>query len=236
MQKIKKAMILAAGFGTRLKPLTETLPKALVKVKGVPMIEPVIKKLVKSGIKDIVINTHHFADLMNKFFSENNYGVNVHLIFEKELLGTGGGIKNAKKFFDEEEAFIVHNVDVDSDIDFDKMEVVHYENSPLSTLAVKYRKTNRPLIIDSRLNLIGRKSRDKFFRYRKPVGGESYPGFCGIHILSSLIFGKMTENGFFDIFTTYFRIISEGNKIMAYDINNEFWQDLGTIDKNVHSL
>ncbi len=236
MQKIKKAMILAAGFGTRLKPLTDSCPKALVKVNGVPMIEIVINKLVKSGIEDIIINTHHFADKMEEFFSKHDYGVKIHLIYENEILGTGGGIKNAGELLKDSGSFIVHNVDVDSEIDFTKMEEFHFKNSPLAALAVKYRSTKRPLIVDAESNVIGRRSKNDFFRYRKPVGEESYPGFCGVHIISTEIFKEFTEIGFFDIFTAYFHMISERKKILAYDVLDSSWIDLGKIEKGLHSV
>jgi NDP-sugar pyrophosphorylase family protein len=236
MPKIKKAMILAAGFGTRLKPLTDSVPKALVRVNGIPMIETVLKRLIEYGVEDVIINLHHMAEQVERFFSENDYGIKIHLIYEEEILGTGGGIKNAEVFLRDENSFIVHNVDVRSDIDFEELVNFHNGYSALATLAVKYRPTSRPLIIDEVSNVIGRKSQDKCYRYRNSVGSESYPGFCGIHVISNKIFNNFTETGFFDIFTSYFRLISGGERILACNVGDRLWEDLGKLDINVHSL
>lgn len=236
MEIIKKAMILAAGYGTRLKPLTDTIPKALVKVNGIPMIELVLKRLISFGINEAVINTHHLADRIEEYFRKHEYGIKIHLIHEKEILGTGGGIKNAKEMLEDSSPFIVHNVDVDSQIDLDKMEEFHFNHSPLVTLAVQNRPTVRPLIIDEESNLIGRRSGDNFFRYCKPEGVENYLGFCGIHIISQKIFGQLTESGFFDIFTSYFRLVSEKKKIISFNASEYMWKDVGKFEGRIHSI
>ncbi len=220
-------MILAAGFGTRLKPLTDTVPKPLVKVNGKPMIDFVIRRLVEFGIKEIVINTHYLAEQIETYFKENDFGVKIILSYEKEILGTGGGIKNAEKFLKSEDAFIVHNVDVLSDIDFGKMFDFHFQKSAFATLAVKKRETTRPLLIDNSNHIVGRKSAEKIFRYRTAEGTEHAVGFCGIHIISSQIFNYFDEQGFFDVFTAYFRLISEHKNIVAFDAGNCMWKDLG---------
>jgi len=235
MPGLKKAMILAAGFGTRLLPLTESVPKALVKVNGVPMIEHVLKRLIDFGIKFIVINTHHFAEQIEDYFSKRDYGIEIKLLYEKEILGTGGGIKNAEQYLKDSGSFIVHNVDIVSDIDFDKLVEFHLANLPVATLAVKKRETSRPLIFDEEMNLIGRMSKNKSYRYRKAVGEEVYFGFCGIHIMSSEIFKNFKEVGFFDIFTTYFKLVNS-KKIIAYDVKSAYWEDTGKLDNGIHFL
>lgn len=223
-------MILAAGFGTRLKPLTDTVPKPLVKVNGKPMIEFVINRLVDFGIREIVINTHYLAEQMETYFVENDFGVKITLCYEKEILGTGGGIRNAEKFLKPEDAFIVHNVDVLSDIDFGKMADFHFQKSAFATLAVMKRETTRPLLIDNSNHIIGRKSSEKNFRYRAAEGAEQPVGFCGIHIISGKIFDNFDEYGFFDIFTTYFRLISDHKNIIGFDAEGRIWKDLGKPD------
>lgn len=227
MPALTKAMILAAGFGTRLKPLTLEKPKALVEVNGVPMIELVLKKLEDTGIKEVVINAHHFTDQMEKYFSEIKHNLRIDLICEKEILGTGGGIMNAYPFLKDAGDFLVHNVDVICDMDILKMYEFHLREACFATLAVQERDTTRPLLIDREYNIIGRRSNDKFFRYRQPSGAENAIGFTGIHIISSDIFHHFTEDKFFDIFTSYFRLISEGKKILGFDIGKKKWQDLG---------
>jgi NDP-sugar pyrophosphorylase family protein len=235
MPELKKAMILAAGYGTRLKPLTDSVPKALVKVNGIPMIEHVLKRLIEFGMNYVVINTHHFADKIREYFSRKDYGVEIKLIYEKEILGTGGAIKNAKEHFKDINWFIVHNVDILTGINFNALLDYHLKYSPLATLAVKKRNTKRPLIIDSEMNLIGRASGNNNFRYRETVGREYYFGFCGIHIISTDIFKNLTENNFFDIFTAYFRLVST-EKIKAYDVKSSYWEDVGKIQRNIHAL
>jgi len=235
MNKITKAMILAAGFGTRLKPLTDSVPKALIKMNGVPMIEMVIRRLADYGINEIVVNTHYLSEQVEKYFTVNNFGVKIFLLHEDEILGTGGGIKNAESLLKDSGAFIVHNVDVLSEINFEELVKFHFQNSALASLAVKRRYTKRPLIVDSAGNVIGRESPEKSFRYRNPEGAESLVGFCGIHIISSSIFKNFTETGFFDIFTAYFRLISQNKKILAYDAGNSPWKDIGTIDKYIQT-
>ena len=152
-----KAMILAAGFGTRLKPLTDTIPKALVEYKGKPLIVRLIEKLQSAGISEIVINAHHFSDKMRDFFSENDFGVKITVITEKEILGTGGGILNAAGFLRDEDFFTVINVDVESDIDLSKMTEFHESNNlPLATMLVQKRKTVRYLCFDDEMIFKGR--------------------------------------------------------------------------------
>ena len=235
MNNVTKAMILAAGFGTRMKPLTDIVPKALVKVSGAPMIEPVIRRLVEYGIREIVVNTHYLSKQVEEYFAENDFGVKIFLSYEKEILGTGGGIKNAGKLLKDSDAFIVHNVDVSSEINLKELVEFHFRNSAFATLAVKRRDTRRPLVIDKQGNLIGRKSPEKTYRYRKSEGTESLAGFCGIHVISSSIFNCLSEEGFFDIFTAYFRLIKEQKRILAFDTGSSLWNDLGTLDKNIHS-
>ncbi|RPI18151.1 MAG: nucleotidyltransferase family protein [Ignavibacteriae bacterium] len=227
---VKTAMILAAGFGTRLKELTKDTPKALIEYRGKPMITHVIERLISFGIEDFVVNCHHFAEQLVSHFNENKYNAKINLIIEDKILGTGGGIKNAERYLKDTGDFIVHNADVISDIDIQSMYEYHKNNNAYATLALQDRDTTRPLIIDEKMNIIGRKSANGFLRYANPVGEERLIGFCGIHFISSNIFNDFRETGFFDIFTEYFRLISEGKKIIGYDVTGSDWKDLGTIE------
>jgi NDP-sugar pyrophosphorylase family protein len=220
-------MILAAGFGTRLQPLTLNAPKALVKVDGTPMIKLVLARLISWGIEEVVINTHHFHDQIKEYFSQNDFGIKINLIRERIILGTGGGIKNARKYLEDSDFFLVHNVDVLCDLEMKEMLNFHTARSPIATLAVKTRNTSRPLLIDEKMNITGREAAEKNYRYAAPAGNERRIGFCGIHIISSEIFSNLTEDGFFDIFTAYFRLIREEKHIVGYDIRDSFWKDLG---------
>jgi NDP-sugar pyrophosphorylase family protein len=224
-------MILAAGFGTRLQPLTHTTPKALVKVDGTPMIKLVLDRLIGAGIKKAVINIHHFPDQIEEYFSENDFGIDIELVREDVILGTGGGIKNAGKFLKHNDCFLVHNVDVLCDLNIEDMLKFHNKRSALATLAVKERNTSRPLLIDEKMNVIGRSSAEENLQYTEPKGKVNKIGFCGIHIISSEIFLNFAEGGFFDIFTVYFRLIGEGKRIIGYDIGDSIWKDLGDYRK-----
>ncbi|MBE9484623.1 MAG: NTP transferase domain-containing protein, partial [Bacteroidetes bacterium] len=150
-----KAMILAAGRGTRLQALTESTPKALVKAGGMSLLERLIIKMKVQGVSEIVINVHHFADQITAFLQEKDY-FNIPIDISNEsnkLLETGGGILKARPFLDDKEPFIVHNVDVLSDIDLRKVYEQHISSGALSTLAVKSRKTSRYILFDDDLQM-----------------------------------------------------------------------------------
>ena len=155
-------MILAAGLGTRLRPLTDTRPKALVEIAGRTLLEITITRLRAFGITEVIINVHHFADLVIDYLKSNkNFGMRIEISREEVLLDTGGGLKKAAWFFLEDpthldEPFLLHNVDVLSTIDFARMLQFHKENHALATLAVQARETSRPLLFDNHLQLRGR--------------------------------------------------------------------------------
>ena len=159
-----KAMILAAGLGTRLRPLTDDRPKALVEIDGRTMLEITLSRLRNFGVREVIINVHHFADMILDYLKANdNFGMRIEVSREDVLLDTGGGLKKAAYFFlgdscRSEEPFIVHNVDVLSTIDLRRMVQFHTENQALATLAVQDRKTSRYLLFDDQLQLCGRQS------------------------------------------------------------------------------
>src|SRR5882672_3121058 len=157
-----KAMILAAGLGTRLKPLTDSRPKALVELSGRTLLEITLTRLRTFGITEFIINVHHFADQIIAYLeSHNNFGLRIEISREEILLDTGGGLKKAAWFFLEDpknldEPFLLHNVDVISTIDLSRMLQFHKENHALATLAVQSRETSRPLLFDNHFQLRGR--------------------------------------------------------------------------------
>src|SRR5712692_1778130 len=158
-----KAMILAAGLGTRLRPLTDTRPKALVELSGRTLLEITLSRLRTFGVTDVIINVHHFADQVIAYLkSHNNFGMRIEISREEILLDTGGGLKKATWFFLEDSArldepFLLHNVDVISTIDFARMLQFHSENHALATLAVQSRETSRYLLFDDHHQLRGRR-------------------------------------------------------------------------------
>src|ERR1700674_1568605 len=153
-----KAMILAAGLGTRLRPLTTGRPKALVEIAGRTLLEITLSRLRAFGIREVIINVHHVADMILEYLKTNdNFGMRIEVSREEDLLDTGGGLKKAAYFFLEDssrfEPFILHNVDVISTIDLQRMAQFHTEHQALATLAVQDRKTSRYLLFDEELRL-----------------------------------------------------------------------------------
>ena len=152
-----KAMIFAAGLGTRLRPLTDNMPKALVLVGGKPMLERVILNLIKYGFDDITINIHHFGGQIIDFIkANNNFGVTIHISDERdELLDTGGGILKARNFLDGNEPFLVHNADILTDLNLKEFYDYHLGNNADATLLTASRNTARYLLLDDTNRLHG---------------------------------------------------------------------------------
>ena len=205
-----KAMILAAGLGTRLKPLTNNKPKALVEIKGKTLLEIAITKLKKEGFTDIIINVHHFANQIINFLKQNNnFNINISISDETNmLLDTGGGIYNAKWFFENEKAFLIYNADIISDINLKNLYDTHIQTDAIATLVVKNRETSRQLLFDAENNLCKWKNiitgEEKVARNTK---GKLTPfAFSGIHVLSTKIFDLIEERAKFSIIDVYLRL------------------------------
>ncbi|MDO4510235.1 MAG: nucleotidyltransferase family protein, partial [Bacteroidales bacterium] len=194
-----KAMVFAAGLGTRLRPYTNDRPKALVEVGGVTMLERVITHLASCGVDDITVNIHHFGDKIIDFLeSKNNFGLNIHISDERDLLlDTGGGLIKARKFLDGDEPFIVHNADVLTDLDLRAMYDFHVSHDALSTILVKSRETQRYFLFDHEQRLSG--WINKATGETKPAGVVYDPeklntlAFGCVHILSPAIFDVLEE-------------------------------------------
>ncbi|MCB9509530.1 MAG: nucleotidyltransferase family protein [Deferribacteres bacterium] len=225
-----KAMILAAGLGTRLRPLTNDRPKALVEVAGKPLLEHVITKLTQQGTRDIIINTHHFAEKIAGFLeSKKNFGVHIELSHEPTLLDTGGGLNKAAHFFNDGEPFLLYNTDVLSNIDLGAMLAVHQRTGALATLAVRDRKTSRYFLFDDDGRLVGWTS--LLQKEQKIVVPQTEThnrlSFMGIHIISPRIFELFTESGTFSIVDVYLRLAGLGERIQAFRADQYKWLDLG---------
>lgn len=229
-----KAMILAAGLGTRLRPLTDNRPKALVELGGRTLLEITLVRLREFGIRDVIINVHHFADMMLEYLkAKQNFGMRVEVSREGVLLDTGGGLKQAAWFFSQnsnssEEPFIIHNVDVLSTIDLGRMLDFHKQHQALATLAVQNRETSRYLLFDDWLQLCGRRAgREGKQELVKPAGNTQALAFCGIHIISPRIFPLISEEGVFSIVPVYLRLAARGERILAFRADQYYWRDLG---------
>ena len=229
-----KAMIFAAGLGTRLRPITETIPKAVVEFKGKPLIENVINRLITAGVTELIVNLHHFPEQIKAFVkSKNNFGIRIEFSEEIELLDTGGGLKKAGWFFNDGNPFILHNVDILSDIDLNLMVETHNQSGVLSTVAVKKRATSRYFIFDQTNLLCGWKSvkENKTIMAKEPNGKTQDLAFCGIHVISPQIFPKLTETGKFSIVESYLRLAREGERIAAFRVDENSWQDIGKVSE-----
>jgi NDP-sugar pyrophosphorylase family protein len=226
-----KAMVLAAGLGTRLRPLTHDRPKALVEVGGRTLLEITLARLREFGIHDVIINVHHYADIAIEYLkAAGNFGMHIEFSREEILLDTGGGLKKAAWFLDSDvdEPFILHNVDVISAIDLQRMVEVHKENQGLATLAVQERKSSRHLLFDEQAQLCGRRlvKEEKTEMVRQPQQMTEL-AFSGIHVISPRIFPLLTEEGAFSIVPAYLRLAARGEKIMAFRADEYYWRDLG---------
>lgn len=231
-----KAMIFAAGIGSRLKPLTDEMPKALVPLNGKPMLEHVILKLKAAGINQVIINIHHFGQKIIDFLAANdNFGMNIQISDERDyLLDTGGAIKKAMPFLQGNEPFLVHNVDIISNVDIQEFYQHHLANNPLATLLVSKRDTARYLLFDKQSKLCGWRNRDtgevkSFFPDFDPLQYTEY-AFAGVHILSPDIFEWMDEwTGKFSIINFYLSICAKTN-IQAYPSHDLTLFDAGKPD------
>ncbi len=225
-----KAMILAAGLGTRLRPLTDDRPKALVEVAGRTLLELTLARLRAAGICEVIINAHHFADMIAEYLrAHQNFGMHIEISYEEVLLDTGGGLKRAAPFFlDSDEPFLVHNVDVLSTIDFDRMLLFHREHKGLATLAVQDRPTSRYLLFDENNHLCGRRAgltgESELVR---PVAEPRALAFSGIHILSPRIFSVMEEEGTFSVIPMYLRLAGQMEPVLGFPADQYYWRDLG---------
>ena len=225
-----KAMVFAAGRGTRLKPLTDTQPKALVEIGGVTLLELVLRRLAAAGINQVIINLHHHGDQIPVFLEKHGHFGLRRIAFspEPELLDTGGGLKEASWFFNDDRPFLVHNVDVLSDIDLRALVTAHLASGALATLAALPRPTERPLYFDAAHRLVGRRSASQGDVFvRAPQGEVAALGFCGIQVVSPALFGKLTETGVFPIVEAYLRLAGSGEAVNGHRVDGARWRDCG---------
>jgi NDP-sugar pyrophosphorylase family protein len=227
-----KAMVFAAGLGTRLRPLTNDRPKALVTIAGRTLLEITLARLRTFGVSEVILNVHHFADQIAATLAANhNFGMRIELSREQVLLDTGGGLKKAASFFLEPgpragEPFLIHNVDVLSTIDLARMIEFHSQHNALATLAVADRPTSRPLLFSAQGQLLGRATKTT---EPAPEGTAPPQGlaFAGIHVVSPRIFHKLDEQGAFSIIDAYIRLAAKGETILGFRADGAYWRDLG---------
>ena len=218
-----EGFILAAGLGTRLRPLTDDRPKALVEVGGITLLERAIHRFEAAGIEHIVVNVHHFADKVIDFINAHRWNAIVEISDERTLLlDTGGGLKHAAPLFLGHENILVHNVDILSDIDLRDVERQHREADNMVTLCVSRRDTKRLLAFDENGRLLGRSD---------AVHSAPCPchfAFSGISIVSSALFPLLPEADHpYSVIDEYIRLSAAGRRIVAYQHSAEGWLDVG---------
>lgn len=224
------AMLFAAGLGTRLRPLTDRIPKALVDVGGMPILERVALRLVDAGADRLVINTHHFAEQVERFVAERG-GWGVEVLFsreEREPLETGGGLLRAAPLLRRDAPFFLHNADILTDLPLTEMYAAHRESGTLATLAVMERPSARAFLFDDR-GLLGRVDDRKGVDLRvRPAEGEVRRlAFGGVHVVSPGLLDRITETGVFSILDPYLRLAGEGERILPFRVDGSLWLDIG---------
>jgi len=222
-------MILAAGVGSRLKDLTRHTPKALIKIKDKTLLEIVINKLKSQGITDVIINVHHHAQKIIDFVNSNKqFSINIKFSEESDLLDTGGGLKKASWFFEDGESFLLHNVDVISNIDLNELAQYHKSNDSMVTIAVRFRKTTRYFLFDEKKQLCGWKNESTGEqKFVKESSSDLIPlSFMGIHIISPEVFKYFPNEEKFSIVNFYLNMAAN-NKILGYQADKFFWIDCG---------
>jgi NDP-sugar pyrophosphorylase family protein len=223
-------MLLAAGLGTRLRPLTVDRPKALVEIAGHPLLEIALRRLREFGIRDVIVNVHHFADVVIDYLKKNdNFGMRIEISREEVLLDTGGGLKKAAWFFTTStEPFLLHNVDVLSTIDLHRMLQFHLQSQALATLAVQRRETSRYLLFDEQNQLCGRRTgQNQPPEMVRPLQNSRALAFSGVHIISPRLLESLSGDGAFSIITSYLSLAGGGQKIVAFRADDYYWRDLG---------
>jgi mannose-1-phosphate guanylyltransferase len=217
-----KAMVLAAGLGTRLRPMTNTRPKALVEAGGRTLLEITLSRLKTFGVRDVIINVHHFPDMIVEYLKANeNFGMHIEISREEVLLDTGGGLKRASWFFqnNSDDPFILHNVDVITNIDLQRMLEFHVKHQPLATVAMQRRKTSRYLLFDTEGRLCG----------KSPTPDPRFQslGFSGIHVISPRLLSMMPNEEVFSIITCYVDLAARGERVLAFPADEYSWKDMG---------
>jgi NDP-sugar pyrophosphorylase family protein len=224
-----RAIIFAAGMGTRLKPFTESHPKALFPLNGKPLLWYAINKLKEAGASSLVINVHHFASQIVEYLQNNDLGIPIHISDETtELLDTGGALLKAKEWLNHNEPIIAYNADILSSVNLTEALECHQKAEVLATLIVRKRETTRYFLFDPSMHLCGWRntSTGEEILSNNSMNDLDQWAFSGIQILSPTIFNHITETGKFSVTPLYLRL-AQSQKIVGYPDSSDFWLDLG---------
>ena len=226
-----KAMIFAAGLGTRMSPNTDHTPKALIEVAGVPLLEINIRRLIKHfGVTEIIVNVHHFAEQIINFLEKNNhFGIRIEVSIEREQpLETGGGLKRAAWFFDDDKPFFICNADILCEIDLNAMLGQHVKTKAAVTYAVQGRETSRYMLHDDALRLCGwanmKKRQIKIRRTKPELTAYSFSCF---HVMNPSFLKTAPLEDYFSMIDWYLAQCSS-KKIIGFAHNTDDWYDIGT--------
>ncbi len=221
-----KALILAAGFGTRLAPHTRTLPKALFPVAGIPVLEQMITRLKRAGCTGIAVNAHHMAHRIRSYLAENDFGLPVTLSHESEILGTGGAIRHLADYWDDD-PFMVVNADIITDLDLADIYRHHRIHGAMVTLVMHDRVPFNQVWVDDRNRIAG------FDRFSDMLAPDCHRkmAFTGIHVMDTGIIRQIPCDGFSDIISVYRQMLDKGEPIHAHVVRNHYWQDMGSPDR-----
>jgi len=223
-----RAMILAAGLGTRLQPITDNLPKALIKLRDKTLLEIAINHLVRNGFDKIIINVHHFGEQVINFIEENNFPADISISDERDkLLDTGGGLKKASQFFKDGKPFLLYNVDIISNLNLKTLYKANIKSNSIATLIVRKRESSRYLLFNSENILCGwrnTKTGRLISSYSIDLLDEF--AFSGIHIINPEVFSLMPYDDVFSMIDLYLDIMRD-NKVIAHIDNDSFWLDVG---------
>lgn len=220
------AVVFAAGFGTRLRPLTDIVPKALIEINGKTILQIILENLASVGVEHFIVNTHHLHEKIAKYLQANkNFGLDIHISHEKEYpLETGGTLKNNEVFLRRGGPFFACNADIISDINLKALYSWHCSSSSIATLAVRKRPSSRHLMFDNEMRLIGREGE---------ISGDGLNayGFSCVQVISPEIFDMITEKGVFSITNVYLRLSAKTKRIYGFNDGASYWFDIGSYDK-----
>jgi len=223
-------MIFAAGLGTRLSNETSDKPKALVDVGGKPLLQRAIEKLKNEGITEIVVNVHHFSELVISFINEHDFGIPIHISDETEkLLDTGGGLKKAAHFFVGDEPILIYNVDILSNLNLQNLVKSHLQSKALVTVAVRIRETQRYYKFDSEMILVGwinKKTGETKISIPEKYENSIAMAYSGFHVIQPEIFSLMPETDRFSV-TDFYLELAKTHLIKGFVDDADLWMDVG---------
>ena len=223
-------MIMAAGVGSRLDPLTQTVPKPMIPVANTPILELILTHLKKHGIKDVVANTHYLADSIHKKFENNNLGVNFSYVYEPELSGTAGGVKKCEWFFEPGETFVVVSGDALTDVNLDEIIKKHKSTGAMATMALK----EIPIAEVSHFGVVVVDEQGKVIGFQeKPSVSEAKSNLVntGIYVFQTDIFKYIPENTFYDFAKNVFPAMMKNNELLYTHTIKDYWCDIGTLNQ-----